>query len=165
MSSAAWARLVLSVLTRGERSALWRRTVESFGTVAVPDEWSIVLVLHCSRIVSTCLHALQALTTLPARMSYRSMLALTSGALKTCACALGTCVSSCTGRSAKLFFMLEAHGPQGAAGHVVVPEPTLAGSRGPSHRICGSAEAHLNWEARFGAVGHVAASEPTSVRR
>jgi hypothetical protein len=27
---------------------VWRRAVESLDTVAMPDEWYIVLVLHCS---------------------------------------------------------------------------------------------------------------------
>jgi hypothetical protein len=55
------------------------------------------------------------------------MMALMSGALETCAHALGPCVPSYTGRSAKLFFMLEARGPQGAMGHMAVSEPTSAG--------------------------------------
>jgi hypothetical protein len=61
MSSTTWACLVLSpvMLTR---SAVLRCGVESLGTVVVPGEWSIVLTLHCSRIVATCLHALHALT-------------------------------------------------------------------------------------------------------
>jgi hypothetical protein len=33
---------------------------------------------------------------------------------------------SCIGRTARLFFMLEAHDPQGVVGHVVVLEPTSA---------------------------------------
>jgi hypothetical protein len=51
MSSVARACLVLSVLQRGEWSAVWRRAVESLRTVAVPGEWSIVLALHYSRTV------------------------------------------------------------------------------------------------------------------
>jgi hypothetical protein len=58
-------------------------------------------------------------------------MALMSGALETCARALGTCVSSCTGRPARLFFMLEARGPQGVVGHVAASEPTLAGRWDP----------------------------------
>jgi hypothetical protein len=34
-----------------------------------------------------------------------------------------------------------------------------------SHRICGSAGAHLSQGARFGDIGHVAALDPTSVGR
>jgi hypothetical protein len=50
-----------------------------------------------------------------------------SDALKTCECALGTCVFSCTGMTDMIFFMLEARGPQEAARHVTVPESTSAG--------------------------------------
>jgi hypothetical protein len=82
--------------------------VESLVTVTVVDRWSIVLVMHYSRIVAACLYALQALTVLPACISCRAMMALMSGALKTCVRALGTYVPSCTCRSGKLFFMLEA---------------------------------------------------------
>jgi hypothetical protein len=46
----------------------------------------MVLALHCSRTVAACSHVLQALTALPARMSCRLMMALTSGALEMCAC-------------------------------------------------------------------------------
>jgi hypothetical protein len=52
------------------------------------------------------------------------MMALMSGTLKTSTCALGTYVPSYTGRLARLFFMLETRGPQGATGHMAVPEPT-----------------------------------------
>jgi hypothetical protein len=90
---------------------MWHYVVESLGTVAVPAEWSIVLTLHYSHTVAACLHALQALTTLPVRTSCRPMMALKSGALEMCVRALGTCVPSCTGRTARLFFMLEANGP------------------------------------------------------
>jgi hypothetical protein len=41
-------------------------------------------------------------------------MALTSGALETCALALGIDEPYRTGRFARLFFVLEAHGPQGA---------------------------------------------------
>jgi hypothetical protein len=155
-----------------------------FRTVAMPSEWSIVLALHCSRTVTTYLHALQALIALPARTSCRPMMALTSGALEMCARALGTCVSSCTGSPTRLFFMLESHGQQGAAGHMAAPEPTSAERRGPeprdtwqrrsppqrggevrSHETHGSVGAHLSREARSGAIGHVAASEPISAGR
>jgi hypothetical protein len=72
----------------------------------------------------------------------------------------------------------------GAIGHVATPESTATESQGPdpedtwhyqsppqpggevrSHKTRGSAGAHLNWEARFGAVGHMAAPEPTSAGR
>jgi hypothetical protein len=49
-----------------------------------------------------------------------------SDALETCARVLGTCVPSYRGKPARLFFMLEAHGPQGATGHVAASKPTSA---------------------------------------
>jgi hypothetical protein len=73
----------------------------------------------------------QALTALPARTSYRPMMALMSGDLETYVCALGTFMSSYTGRSARLFFILEARAPQGATGYVAASEPTSAKRRGP----------------------------------
>jgi hypothetical protein len=54
-----------------------------------------------------------------------------SGTLETCACALVTCVPSCTGRIDRLFFIIEACGRQGATGHVAAPKPTSAGRHGP----------------------------------
>jgi hypothetical protein len=75
-------------LPRCTRLGVWRRAVESFGTVAVLDEWSIALVLYCS-------HTIAAL----------------SDALETCVCTLGTCVPNCTGMTDMLFFMLEIRGP------------------------------------------------------
>jgi hypothetical protein len=148
------------------------------------DEWSIILTLHCSRIVTICLHTLQALTVMPARTLYKPMMALILDALKICARALGTCAPSCTGRPARLLFMLEARGTQGAMRHVAAPESTSAGRQGPkpydtwqrrishqprgkvwSHRTRGSAGTHLSLEARSGATRQVAALELTSVGR
>jgi hypothetical protein len=106
---------------------VWRHAVESLGTIAVTDEWSIVSVLHCSHIVDACLHALHALTMLLICKSCRSMMTLMLDALETSVCALGTCMPIYTGMSARLFFILEAHGPQGAAGHVATSEPTPVG--------------------------------------
>jgi hypothetical protein len=57
-------------------------------------------------------------------------MALMLGALKMCVHVLKTCVPSCTGRHARLFFMLEARGPQGATGYMAAPEPTSAWRRG-----------------------------------
>jgi hypothetical protein len=57
-------------------------------------------------------------------MSYRLMMNQMSGTLKTCVHALGICMPSCIGRSARLFFILEARSPQGAVRHVAAPEPT-----------------------------------------
>jgi hypothetical protein len=105
---------------------VWCRTVELLGTVAVLDERSTVLTLHCSRTVAVCLHALHAMTALPVRTSCRPMVALMSGTLETCARALGTRVPSYTGRPARLFFMLEARGPQVATRHITALEPTSA---------------------------------------
>jgi hypothetical protein len=61
---------------------------------------------------------------------------LMPGALETCARALGICVPNYTDRPASFFFMLEARDSHGAAGYVASLE-----------------------------LGHVAASEPTSIRR
>jgi hypothetical protein len=58
---------------------------------------------------AACPHVLQAL----------------SAALETYARALRTCVPSYTSRAARLFFMLEAHGPQGTMRYVAVSEPIL----------------------------------------
>jgi hypothetical protein len=110
---------------------VWRHVVESLVTVMVSGEWSIVLTLYYSRIVATCLHALQALAALPARTSCKHMMTLILGDLETCMRALGTCVPSYTSRITRLFFMLEARGLQGAVGHVAAPEPTSARRRGP----------------------------------
>jgi hypothetical protein len=58
-----------------------------------------------------------------------------SGALEICAHALGTCVPICTGRTARFFFMLEAHlswkARFGAIGYVVALEPNSVGRRDP----------------------------------
>jgi hypothetical protein len=64
-------------LPRCTRSTVWCCTVESLGTVAVPDEWSIVPTSHCSHTVDVCLHTLQVLTTLPVCTSCRRMMTLT----------------------------------------------------------------------------------------
>jgi hypothetical protein len=72
----------------------------------------------------------------------------------------------------------------GAMGHVIAPEPTSIGRRGPElrntwqrrsstqqggeargHVTRGSTGAHLSKEVRSGAVGHVVAPEPTSTER
>jgi hypothetical protein len=125
MSSTVWCMPCLIVLPCCAQSATWRRAIRSPCTVAVPDKWPTGPALHYSRTVATCPHVLQTLIVLSTRTSCRPMMALTSGALETCARALGTCGSSRTGRSARLSFMFEAHGPQGTAGHAVVaPEPS-----------------------------------------
>jgi hypothetical protein len=109
---------------------VWRRAAKSLGIVAVLGEWSIVPMQHYSHTVAAYPHALQALTALPARTSYRPMMALTAGAMETCTCMLGTCVPS-TVRPTRLLFMLQARGPQGAMGHMAAPEPASAERRGP----------------------------------
>jgi hypothetical protein len=83
-----------------------------------------VLTLHCNHTVVACLYALQALTTLPARMSCRRMMAQVSDISVTCGHALKTHESSRIGRSSKPFFILEVCGPQRAMGHVAAPEPS-----------------------------------------
>jgi hypothetical protein len=90
---------------------VWRRAIELLSTVVVSVEWSIVLALHCSHTIDVCHYALQVLTMLLSRMSYRPMMVVTSGALEKCARVLGICVPSCTCMPALLFFILEAHGP------------------------------------------------------
>jgi hypothetical protein len=40
---------------------------------------------------------------------------------------LGTCVPSCTGKPARVFFILEALDSQGTVGFIAAPEPTSAG--------------------------------------
>jgi hypothetical protein len=84
--------------------------------------------------IAVCLYVLQALTVQPARTSCRPMMALTSGALKIGARALGTCVLSCAGRSARLFFMSL---PQKRVGLPGQPTPTSP-SREPSPHRSGS---------------------------
>jgi hypothetical protein len=118
---------------------VWRRAAESLSTTAVPDEWFIVLALHCIHIVAICLHALQALTALPVCTSGRLVMTLMPGALETCARALGICVPNYTDSPASFFFMLEARDSHGATGyvaslelgHVIASEPTSAGRRDP----------------------------------
>jgi hypothetical protein len=57
ISSTAWGTSHLVVLPRCTRSAAWRRSVESLGTVVVSGEWSIVLALRCSHTIAIYLHA------------------------------------------------------------------------------------------------------------
>jgi hypothetical protein len=123
--------------------------------------WSAAQALHCSHIVSAYPHVLQALVAMPARTSCRPMIALTSGALETCARALGTGEPCRTGRPTRLFFVLDAHGPQGVVGR--------AGARSPPRREAGSeATGHVvrrSPPSRFGAMVHVVVLEPFSPGR
>jgi hypothetical protein len=170
-----------------------------------------MLVLYCSRIVAVCLHALQTLTALPAHTSCmpcqarvrwkHACLAAQAGVLGFSLCLRpaaqreppdtwqrwspsplgGEVRSHMTRGSVGAHLSREAR--SGAVGHVAAPEPTSAERRGLEpedtwqHRsppqlggevqCCwtrGSAGAHLNWEVSSGAVGHVAAPEPTSIR-
>jgi hypothetical protein len=114
----------LVILSRCPWSAVRRHAVGSPCTVVVPAEWSIGSTLNYSDIVAVCSHVLQALVAVPARTSYRLMMVLKSGALKTCARALQTDEPCRTGRPTRSFFMLEARNPQGTAGHVAALKPT-----------------------------------------
>jgi hypothetical protein len=58
-------------------------------------------------------------------------MALASGVLGTCSHALEIHEPSCIGRSARPFFIGEIHGPLGAMGRVVAPEPSLSEWWGP----------------------------------
>jgi hypothetical protein len=55
------------------------------------------------------------------------MMALMSDILETCAHLLRTCVLNCTGRTARLFFMLEVRGSHGVMRYVTAPESTSTG--------------------------------------
>jgi hypothetical protein len=63
------------------------------------------------------------------------------------------------------FFIPVVHSPLGAMGHVAVLELPSQEGRARRHGTHGSTGAHLIKEARFGAEGHVAASELALVRR
>jgi hypothetical protein len=135
MSSMVWGMSCLVVLPCHTRSAVWHRAVRSPGTVAVPGKWSTGSTLHCSHTIAGCPYVLQALNVLRGRAPCRPMMALTSVALKICMRALGTCEPSYTSRSARLFFMFEAHGPQGTMRRVTAwsPPNREAGSRAVGH--------------------------------
>jgi hypothetical protein len=134
------------------------------GLVVLPGEWSVVLVLHYNHTVAAYPHVLQVVTVVPAHTSGSPIMALASGALETCTPALGTGEPCCTGRSARLFFILEARDSQGTAGRVAAQSPPH-GEAGSGATLCvacrshvtrDSLGAHLSWEAGSGAVGHVA---------
>jgi hypothetical protein len=72
-------------------------------------------------------------------------------------CALGTGKSCCTDRPARFLFMLEAHGPRGTAGRVVVWSPPRREMRYEATRRV----AHQTPPNRSRATVHVAASEPS----
>jgi hypothetical protein len=99
------------------------------------------------------------------RMSYRVMMALTSGALIACTCALGTRAPSYSGKPARTFLMREARGPQETAGYVVALEPFPWGGRIQKHRTRGSSGALSRREAGSEAMKHMVASESSLVKK
>jgi hypothetical protein len=142
-------------------SVVWHHATGSPYTVAVSCEWSTGLTLHSRCTVATCPHILQALTVVPVYTSCRPMMALTSGGLETCVRVLGIGDPCCTGMLARLFFMLEAHGPQRLAGCMA--------AQSPPHREAGSSVAgHATlWSppSRSEAIVHMATPEPTLAGR
>jgi hypothetical protein len=158
MHSTAWFTPCLIVPPRCAQSTAWHCAVRSHDTIVVLGEWSTRPALHYSCTVASCLHVLQALTTLPACTSCRRRMALTSGVLETYVRALGTCGPSCTVRPASLFFMLVTHSPQETIGHVAARSPPgrEAGSGATGH------VAHRSPPSGSGATVHVVAPEPFS---
>jgi hypothetical protein len=148
-------------LPRCTRSAVWRCAVESLGTVAVPVEWSIVLVLYCSRNVAAYLHALWVFTALPSRTSYRRCQAPWKLARVRWEHACLDAHPGLLGFS--LFMRPVAHRePWDKWQRRSSPHP---GGEVWSHRTVGSTGVNLCQDARSEAIGYVAASEPTSVGR
>jgi hypothetical protein len=62
-------------------------------------------------------------------------------------------------------FIFEARGPQETAESVAVPEPTRRGGRIRNHRTRGDSGVLSNREVGSGATRHVAALDPTLIRR
>jgi hypothetical protein len=151
----------LVILSCHPRLAAWHRAIRSPYTIAMAGEWSAVLALHYSCIVATCLHVLQASSVVPARTSCKAMMALTLGALETYVRTLGIGEPCCTSRPTSLFFMLEAHSPQGTVGHVETQSPPRreAGSGATGHVV------HQSPPSESGATVHVVAPEPFSSGR
>jgi hypothetical protein len=108
------------------------------------------------RTVATYPHFLHAINVLSASMSCRPIMALTSGALKTCMCALGTCEPSYTGRLVRLFFMFKVRSTQGTAGRVTAHSPPYreGGSRATGNVV------HQSPPSRSGVTTHMMAPEP-----
>jgi hypothetical protein len=137
---------------------VWRRAAESLGTVALSIKWSIVLMMYCSRIVASCLQPLTALSACtscrPCQTSWKLArvcwehvcLAAKAGLLD-----FSLCLRPTTHREPRDTWQRRS--------------PTQSGGEVRSHRTHGSVRAHLNREARSRAIGHVAASEPTSAER
>jgi hypothetical protein len=122
--------------------------------VVLPDEWSVVLVLHYSHTVAAYPHVLQVVAVVPAHTSGSPIMALASGALETCTPALGTGEPCCTGRSARLFSYLRP------VTHKELQDAWLLRAL-PTERL--DLEPRYAW--RAGATLHVTASEPTSAGR
>jgi hypothetical protein len=121
---------------------------------------------HYSGTVAVCSHVLQVLNALPARMSYMSMMTLMSDVLEICLRALETYGPNCIVRSARFFFMLEAHGPQGVEGDAVAaPEPSRQGGRIRWHSTHGDARALPIREAGSRATGYEVTPEPSLAER
>jgi hypothetical protein len=85
------------------------------------------------RIVATCPHVLQAIMA--------PHVTCLVGALVTRECTLRTCEPSCVPRVAKSFFVLVAHGPLRAMGHMSASESSPRGGRVQSHETRGSVRA------------------------
>jgi hypothetical protein len=158
MSLRIWGMFCRVVLPGYTWSAAWHRAVRSSGTVVVPYEWSKRPVMQCSRMSAH----LADIKCAACRTSCRPMMALTSNALKICACVLETCEPSCTGRPTRLFFMLETYNPQKITGHaVVVLEPSRQGDEIQSHGTRGAPKPSQ----RVRSHDTCGAPEPSPVRR
>jgi hypothetical protein len=140
---------------------VWHCAVKSLGTVAVPDEWSIVLVLYCSRIVAACLHTMHALNALPTRTSCKRCQAPwklvhvhwehTYPAAWAGLPGFSLCLRHVAHREPRDTWQYQS--------------PPQLGGKVRSHRTRGSTEAHLSREVRSRGIGHMAAPEPTSAER
>jgi hypothetical protein len=148
MSSMTYGTSCLIVLPCCTQSTAWHRVIGSPSTVAVPYEWSTGPTVHYSHIVPASPHVLHALNMQPTRTSCMPIMALTSGALETCVCALETHEPSCIGRPSSFYIYLRRpirnRGTRGstgtlpdreagseAIGHAAMLEPTSAGRWGP----------------------------------
>jgi hypothetical protein len=88
-------------------------------------------------------------------------MALSLDTLETCAHTSETCEPSCTGRPARLFFMLEAHGTKGTIGRVAAPKPSRLGGRVQRRRTRSGARTLPSRGVRSEAIVHVVAPEPS----
>jgi hypothetical protein len=113
-----------------------------------------MLALYCS-CISACLACINC-------VACPHILHALSGALETCARALETCVSSCTGMTFSLFFMLERRAHREPRDTWQQRSPSQPGGEVQRHRTLDSVGAHICLEARSGTIGHVIAPEPIS---